>query len=64
MNDNKFTLDVEKLTNDILKYFPKFFDNFDNWEYGTGVNAGKDFKRIFNRAKKLNKACNSKSLNK
>lgn len=51
-----FTSDVEKLTNDILKYFPKFFDDFTNFEYGTGVDAGKDFKKIFNKAKRLNKA--------
>lgn len=50
-----FIADVEKLTNDIIKYFPKFFDNFTNFEYGTGVDAGKDFKKIFNRAKRLNK---------
>lgn len=51
-----FISDVEKLTNDIIKYFPKFFDDFTNFEYGTGVDAGKDFKKIFNKAKKLNKA--------
>lgn len=51
-----FISDVEKLTNDILKYFPKFFDDFKNWEYGTGHDAGKDFKKIFNKAKKLNKS--------
>jgi len=51
-----FIFDVEKLTNDIIKYFPKFFDDFTNFEYGNGVNAGKDFKKIFNKAKKLNKA--------
>jgi hypothetical protein len=50
-----FISDVEKLTNDIIKYFPKFFDDFTNFEYGTGVDAGKDFKKIFNKAKKLNK---------
>ncbi len=51
-----FISDVEKLTNDIIKYFPKFFDDFTNFEYGTGVDAGKDFKKIFNKAKKLQKA--------
>ena len=51
-----FISDVEKLTNDIIKYFPKFFDDFKNWEYGTGYDAGKDFKKIFNKAKRLNKA--------
>ena len=51
-----FISDVEKLTNAIIKYFPKFFDDFTNFEYGTGVDAGKDFKKIFNKAKKLNKA--------
>ena len=49
-----FITDVETLTNDILKYFPKFFDDFENWEYGNGKNAGKDFKKIFNKAKRLN----------
>ena len=51
-----FISDAEKLTNDILKYFPKFFDDFANWEYGTGRDAGKDFKKIFNKAKRLNEA--------
>jgi hypothetical protein len=50
-----FICDLEKLTNDILKYFPKFFGDFTNWEYGTGRDAGKDFKKIFNKAKRLNK---------
>ena len=50
-----FISDVEKLTNDIIKYFPKFFDDFTNFEYSTGVDAGKDFKKIFNKAKRLNK---------
>lgn len=50
-----FIADVQKLTNDIIKYFPKFFDDFKNWEYGTGVDAGEDFKKIFNTAKRLNK---------
>jgi len=48
--------DIEKLTNDILKCFPKFFDHFEGWQYGTGVDASKDFKRMFNKAKKINKA--------
>lgn len=51
---DSFISDVDKLTNDIIKYFPKFFDDFTNFEYGTGVDAGKDFKKIFNKAKKLN----------
>jgi hypothetical protein len=51
-----FIDDVEKLTNDIIKYFPKFFYDFTNWEYFNGVDAGKDFKRIFNKAKRLNKS--------
>ena len=50
-----FITDVNKLTSDIIKYFPKFFDDFTNFEYGTGADAGKDFKKIFNKAKKLNK---------
>ena len=50
---DRFISDVEKLTSSILIYFPKFFDDFNNWEYGTGRNAGKDFKRIFDHAKRL-----------
>ena len=50
-----FISDVSKITNDIIECFPKFFDDFKNWEYGTGVDAGKDFKKIFNKAKRLNK---------
>src|ERR1019366_93019 len=38
-----FITDVEKLTNDIIKYFPKFFGDFTNFEYGTGAPAGNDF---------------------
>jgi len=57
---DSFITDVEKLTNDILKYFPKFFDDFTNFEYGTGVDAGNDFKKIYNKAKKLNKAVSEK----
>jgi hypothetical protein len=48
-----FISDAENLTSDIEKYFPKFFDDFTNFEYGTGVDAGKDFKKIFNKAKRL-----------
>ena len=44
---------IESLVNDILKYFPKFFDNFKGWEYGNGANAGKDFERIFDKALKI-----------
>lgn len=40
------------LEDDILKVFPKFFGDFKNWEYGNGTDAGKDFKRIYNKAKK------------
>ena len=53
--DINFIYDVKKLTIDIIKYFPKFFDNFEGWEYSSGVNAGKDFKKILNKAKKINK---------
>jgi len=55
-----FIADVEKLTNDIIKYFPKFFGDFTNFEYGTGFDAGNDFKKIFNKAKKLNKVISKK----
>jgi hypothetical protein len=53
--NNEIKDDVKKLTEAIMKYFPKFFDDFDNWQYGTGVDAGKDFKRIYNRAKRIHK---------
>lgn len=59
---SSFVSDVEKLTNDIIKYFPKFFDDFTNWEYETGVDAGNDFKKIFNKAKRLNKAVANEKL--
>lgn len=48
-----FIEDSEKLLDDVIKYFPKFFDDFTNFEYGTGRDAGKDFKKIFNKAKRL-----------
>lgn len=54
--NNTLILDVEKLTSDIIKYFPKFFNDFEGWQYGNGSDASKDFKRVFNKAKKLNKA--------
>lgn len=46
---------IKKLTEDIIKYFPRFFDDFNGWQYGDGVNAGKHFKKIYNQAKKINK---------
>lgn len=52
---NNFISGINNLTDDIIKYFPKFFDDFSDFEYGTGINAGKDFKKIFNKAKKLKK---------
>ncbi len=48
--------DVLKLTNDIIKYFPMFFADYKNWQFGNGRDAGKEFKRILNRAKKINKS--------
>ena len=45
--------DIKKLTSDIIKVFPKYFDNFTGFEYGDGRDAGKDFKKIFDRAKKI-----------
>lgn len=41
------------LCDQILKVFPKFFDDFLGWKYGNGKDAGKDFKRIYNIAKKI-----------
>ncbi len=49
-------MEIQKLCEDIEKVFPKFFDNFENWEYGNGTNAGKDFKRIFNRSRRIKRA--------
>lgn len=48
-----FINNVDNLTNSILKCFPKFFDDFENWEYGTGANAGKDFHKMYKRAKRI-----------
>lgn len=45
--------DVQKLLDQILKVFPKFFNDFKWWEYSNGSDAGKDFKSIYNKAKKL-----------
>ena len=50
--------EAEILTNDIIKYLPKFFDDFKNWEYANGTSAGNDFKKIYNKAKSLNKKIN------
>jgi len=50
--ENKIILN---LTKKIIKTLPKFFDDFEGWEYSTGVDAGKDFKSIYNIAKKINK---------
>lgn len=54
--DEKVKKDVESLTRDIMKCFPEFFDDFTNFEYGNGIDAGKDFKKILNKAKRLNKS--------
>jgi hypothetical protein len=47
--------EIIELTNAIIHYFPKFFGDFTDFEYGTGRDAGKDFKKIFNKAKKIKK---------
>ncbi len=37
----------------IIKVFDKFFnEDFTNWEYSNGKDASKDFKSIYNKAKK------------
>ena len=36
----------------VAEMVAKFFDNFVNWEYADGSDAGKDFKKLFNLAKK------------
>lgn len=55
MDNNELTNSILKLTDDIIKILPKFFDDFSNWEYADGSNAGNDFKKIYNQAKKINK---------
>lgn len=44
---------INRLVNQILRVFPKFFDNFEGWEYGNGADAGKHFSSIYDKAKKL-----------
>ena len=53
--------EVLKLTDQILKVIPKFFDNFKGWEYANGKDAGKDFKSIYNKAKRINKNLKTKN---
>ena len=48
-----------KLTDAIIKTLPKFFGDFDGWEYADGVppvdQASRDFKKIYDSAKRINK---------
>ena len=59
-NDNKTEKDIQKLLNEIIKFFPMFFGDFSSWEYGNGTDATKDIKRIYNRALRVNKKFNKK----
>ncbi len=47
--------DINNLTNSILTFFPKFFGNPQEWEYGNGKSAEKDINRILRLAKKIKK---------
>ena len=47
--------DVIIITNNIIKYFPRFFGDYKDWCYANGADAGNDFKKIFNRAVKISK---------
>ena len=60
VSGNIMEKEVKILCEKIIKFLPKFFDDFEGWQYGTGTNAGKDFKNIFNSAKKINKKIKSK----
>lgn len=54
MEDDKLKTEIKSLTEEIIKFFPKFFGDFKDYQYGNGTNAEKDIKRIFNKAKRLN----------
>ena len=47
--------DINNLTDSILTFFPKFFGNPQEWEYGNGKSAEKDINRILRLAKKIKK---------
>lgn len=43
------------LANDIINVFPKFFITYEDWQYGNGTDAGRDFKRIYEKALRLSR---------
>ena len=47
--------DINNLTNSILEFFPKFFGNPQEWEYGNGKSAEKDINKIIKLAEKVKK---------
>lgn len=47
--------DINNLTNSILAFFPKFFGNPQEWEYGNGKSAEKDINKIIKLAEKVKK---------
>lgn len=47
--------DINNLTNSILTFFPKFFGNPQEWEYGNGRSAEKDINKIIKLAEKVKK---------
>ena len=44
--------DIE-LADLVIKYFPLFFGDFKDWQYGNGKSMERDIKRIYRKAKKL-----------
>ncbi|MDY0388761.1 MAG: hypothetical protein RBT65_16885 [Methanolobus sp.] len=47
--------DINNLTDSILAFFPKFFGNPQEWEYGNGKSAEKDINKIIKLAEKVKK---------
>lgn len=47
--------DINNLTDNILRFFPKMFGDAKGWEYGDGRSAEKDINRILRLAKKIKK---------
>lgn len=62
MENREIDTEVEKLLNRIEKYFPKFFNDFKDFEYANGRDAGNDFKKIYNLAKRIKKTHLKKSI--
>lgn len=50
----KHNSESQKLAELVLKFFPKFFgEKLSGYEFGNGVSADKDIKRIYKLAKQL-----------